>query len=207
MHSAYLIRHGNSIYRNDELSEIGIRQVQGLYRVLDQRLPENITCRVVISGSGRTTQTAKGLLPLFEKKSGKKVILEVEPLLSQLRSMGSDDQIIANGKENTVLIKKYSGKGDYAFIVGHDKLLVCTANALADENSIEMPQHLRIREYEESYVLQAMNQLDISREEAIEKVKKWGMGPVVKIPPMAEASALFFDFGNSRFEHILPLYE
>jgi len=207
MHSAYLIRHGHAAYGDDTLTELGIKQVQGLYRVLDKRLPDNITCSVVISDSGRTTETARGLSPLFEKKSGKKVIFNREPLLSQLRSMGSDDQLISNGKQNISLVKKYSDSGGYMFIVGHDRLLVCTANALADDISIELPEYLRIKEYEESHVLQAMNQLGISREEAIEKVKGWGIGPVMKIPPMAEASALFFDFVKRGFEHILPFDE
>ncbi len=207
MKELYLIRHGNANYMNDELSDLGRRQVHGLYRVLEERLPEGISCAVIVSGSGRTTETAKELIPLFDKKAGKRLYLQKEPGLSQMRGMGSDDQIIANGKDNLSLIEKYSDEGDCVFFVGHDKILITTGNAIADDLSIELPDYLKIKEYEESYVLQTMKGLGISRKEAIENVKEWWLGPIMKIPPMAEASALFFDLQGKEFEYLLPLEE
>jgi hypothetical protein len=121
--------------------------------------------------------------------------------------MDTDDKIISNGVDNVSLLEKYSDEGDHVFFISHKRLLVSTGNAIADHLSIKFPDHLRIREYEESYVTQAINGLRISREEAIKKVKEWDLGPIEKIPSMAEASALFFDLQGKRSEYLLPLDE
>ena len=205
MHSAYLIRHGNvKSYGDDQLSEIGRRQVFALNDGMERKLPDNEKCALVISGSGRTTKSGEIILPMLERKSGSKVQVYREPMLSQTRSMGSDDTIISNGKENAKLIDMYSERGDHVFFVSHEYLLVCTANAIGVEQNIELPPNLRLKEYEESHVRMVMEQLELDRKAAIAKVLEWGFGPTMKIPPVAEGSALYFDLVNRRFDYIVP---
>ncbi|MBN2331253.1 MAG: hypothetical protein JXC85_05560 [Candidatus Aenigmarchaeota archaeon] len=170
-------------------------------------MPEGITCSMAISDSGRTTETGDILLPLLEEKSGNKVEVIIEPLLSKTRCEGGDSKMISNGRENMVLITKYAESGDYGFFIGHDGLIVATAIAIADDKSIELPQYLRLIEYEESHIEMVMDDQKVNREAAIKMMKEWCIEPVNTIPNMDEASALFFDFKNGRFEYILPSHE
>jgi hypothetical protein len=201
MKEAYFIRHGNADYYRDSMTSIGVRQVERLLGILEPRMPENLSCILVASRSGRTTETAEPISLVLTRKAGKEIKIIEEPCLDQLASMGSDNTILENGKYNVGLIDKYSSL-DYGFFVSHDKIITATCIAIAEKYKIILPEFLKIKEYDESLVNLAITEFNLTKQEAIKKVKEYSVF-IPELPFIAEASSVHIDFQEKKMEYIL----
>ncbi len=205
MQQIYFIRHGNADYFNGCLTRIGIQQVERLSSTLETLLPDNLNGVLVSSPSGRAVDTAKVLLPLMEKKSGKKAHIEREELLSELRSMGTEKSILEGGRANIVLVEKYHAS-EYGFFVAHEKIIAATCIALVEAYDLPRPTFLRLIEDQpdEETIAFFMEHMEGSKEEALKKIKSYDKNPLVQLPPIAEASAIHLDMIQKQVRYIWP---
>jgi phosphohistidine phosphatase SixA len=180
MKTAYLVRHGDADYVNDELTDLGHVQVRLLINVLDPRLPPG-TYALVSSLTKRTRQTAEKIQDFLETRRGCYAEIIPEEMITQ-RGWVDDDNMIAKGKESLSLLKEYDGNGDHLFLVSHDRVLVSMANAMSEKYGIGLPEGLRIRD-KGSYSIKSTDTEE-------------------RIPRMDYASALFFDFESDSFEYL-----
>lgn len=202
MQQLYFIRHGNANYMEDSLTYFGVKQARELSATLEKLLPENLDGILASSPSGRAMKTAQELIPMLERKTGKRIYIEREPALDQMRSMGSVETILQNGRENTFLPGKY--QAEYGIFVAHDKIIVATCLALAEEHGIVIPDFLKTEgQIDQSLVSWAMKEFGHSREKAEEQVRKYGMKPLPEIPTIAEASAIHLNLGQKQIEYIV----
>jgi len=187
------------------LTPRGHQQVERLSAILETLLPEGIHGTLVSSPSRRTFQTAELFSPLIARKTGERIYIEPEELLSELRSMGSDESILVNGRENVVLVEKYHSS-QYGFFVAHERIIAATCISIADAYSLAMPDPLRliVDQPDEELVAWYMKRVDCSREQALEKIRSVDPHPLVDLPPIAEASAIHLDLVQKQVKYILP---
>ena len=205
MQQLYFIRHGNADYLKGCLTPRGIQQVERLSSTLETLLPNGLQGTLVSSPSGRAVETAEVLLPLIERKAGKKIYIEREGLLSELRSMDSEKSILESGRANVVLVEKYHAL-DYGFFVAHEKIIAATCIAIAERYGIPIPDFLKLVEDqpdEETFAL-FMEEKKCSREEALLEMKRFGWDPWIELPHIAEASAIHLDMVQKQVRYILP---
>jgi len=197
----YFIRHGNAHYMKDCLTETGRKRVDALVTLLDNSLPDSLDGVLVASGARRTTQSADRFVPMLSRKTGSNVIIQTEPALYMTRSMGSDDQILENGRENVPFIYRY--QADYGFFVSHDNIIVATSIAIAEDKGIKIPVFLQVeKEVTDELVANAVAEYEISPEAARDILKKH-MEFMKRIPPIAEASAIHIDLVQRNIEYII----
>ena len=201
MQQAYFIRHGNASYRKNSLTHFGVTQVKSLVNNLEARLPEDISCALVSSPDGRAIRTAQEFIPLLEKKAKKTIYINEEQSLSSLASMGRVETLLANGRENTVLIEKYGGS-DFGFFISHEAIIVATCLAIAEKYEISLPEFLKLKDFDEHLVTFTMREYSCSREEAIVLVKKHGGVYIPELSSIAEASAIHINFQQKQAEYI-----
>lgn len=177
MKQAYFIRHGNADYLEGCLTPHGIQQVERLANTLEALLPDNLSCLLVSSPSGRAVETAQILLPLLRKKTGKAVYIDREDLLDQYRSMGTRNTVLANGRQNIILVDKYK-ESEVGLFVAHEAIIAATCLAIAEHHRIPIPDFLKVEEDE--------------------------IFPTIELPHIAEASVVHIDFQQKQFRYILP---
>lgn len=205
MQQAYFIRHGNADYFNSCLTQLGVNQAQRLSSTLELLLPKTIQSILVSSPSNRAIETAQLLIPLLERKTGKRIYIKEEELLSELRSMGSEESILARGKENIQLVEKYQST-EYGFFVAHEKIIAATCMAIVESYGLPTPNFLSLIEdqLDERTIVFFMRRMNCSREEALKKIKSYDKNPLVELPHIAEASAVHLDFQQKQVRYILP---
>jgi hypothetical protein len=201
----YFIRHGHADYYNDCLTRFGLSQVERLCATLETHLSDSIDAILVTSPAGRTFETAQMLIPLLERKVGKKLYIDRETLLSQEHSMGSDEFILEHIRENAVLVEKYHDSG-YGFFVAHDRIIVATCIGIAEKYAIPIPDFLQLIEDQpdECTIEYFMRTMKSSREEALEKIRSYHVHPVIELPPIREASAVHIDLIHKELTLIVP---
>ncbi|MBI2106500.1 histidine phosphatase family protein [Candidatus Woesearchaeota archaeon] len=138
MKQLYLIRHGDADYYYDCLTDEGRARVRGLSRTLMGLLPDRIRYSVVSSPSGRAKETAQLLLPVLSEKSGEMLHIYEDPRLSELRSMGNEEEMREYGKQNLVLLDEYnSGIGVF---IAHERIIRAMAFAVSEKFEITLPE-------------------------------------------------------------------
>lgn len=205
MEQLYFIRHGNANYVRGCLTPRGVQQVERLSSTLETLLPKNIQGTLISSSSGRAIETAEILLPLLERKTGRKIKIEREPLLSEVRSMGSDKTILEECEVNTSLIEKYNCF-EYGFFVAHEKVIAATCRAIVERYGLPMPNFLKLIEDQpdEETIDYFIKKMKCSREEALVKIRGYNKNPWIELPPIAEASAIHLDIQQKQGRYILP---
>ena len=202
MDQLYFVRHANADYLNDCITPSGKRQMDQLISILDQSLPESLDCVLVSSPSGRAMKTANGFVPMLTRKTGREISIVPERGLDQIRSIGSVEEILQNGRENVGLIEKYHSS-EYGFFISHDKIIVATSLAIAEKLSINIPEFLRLdKEIDQSLVNWMMNQFRYTKEVSEKKLRECEIKPLQEIPEIEEASAIHIDLQKRQIEYI-----
>jgi hypothetical protein len=207
MQQIYFIRHGNADYLRGCLTLRGVQQVERLSSVLERLLPNGIQGTLVSSSSGRAIETANLLLPLIERKSGRRIRVEEEGLLSELRSIGGGKSMLERGKANVVLVEK-DGLSDYGFFIAHENIIAATGIAIAERYGLQIPDFLRPIEDqpdEETFRLFMTDFKNKTRADALLHMKSLGWNPQIALPPIAEASAIHLDMLQKKINYILPV--
>src|SRR3989338_3767793 len=137
MKQLYLIRHGDADYENDRLTDEGRDNVRGLSRSISGLLPQGIKCSIVSSPSGRAKETAQLLLPMLREKSGAMANIHEEPRLSEIRSMGTVDEMKRFGEQNLALLEQYNS--DHGIFTPHERIIRAMAFAISDKFRISLP--------------------------------------------------------------------
>lgn len=204
MKQVYLIRHGDADYSNDCLTDEGRARVRGLSRTLEGLLPLRERYSVVSSPSGRARETAELLLPMISEKSEETVYIDEDKRLSELRSMGTKEEMERYGEQNLALFEEYYS--DPGLFTAHERIIRAMAFAISNRFGITLPDEFDPgKTYRKMMVRQLMREYRCTEARAIAAVQELA-DPFIESPVLRPGYGLFFDLEKKVVSFVVPDY-